>query len=101
MTILGPRKPLVLPKRVVYLPEGYKKRKNKVVSGRAKSGEVGPSGLVSHTEDWEGRVAAAAGVSAIRLEYSVSRKEFRRLSFEEMVARGYFRKGVGPTGIRI
>lgn len=97
--ILGPPKPLALPRRVFYLPPGYKKRTNRVVKGRAKTGEISPNGLVSETEDWEGRVKAAAGPSALRLIVNPD-GSLRPMTFAEMTERGYFIPGIGPSGVR-
>ena len=78
---------------------GIKNMTNTVVEGEARTGEISPKGLVSHTEDWEGRVQAAAAPSAIRYIREPD-GHLRPLTFKEMVDRGYFIVAKGPTGIR-
>ena len=53
-------------KRFVYLPSGYKRSNVTRTEGRAETGEVSRQGLVSHTEEWDGRVSANVQRSAIR-----------------------------------
>lgn len=69
---------------------------NRTVEGRAKTGEVSPKGLVAHTEDWEGRVAAEAAPATIRLIRT--RDGVRPMTMPEMIERGYFIVGKGPNG---
>ena len=80
------------------LPSNYRLRENTKVEGRAKTGEVSKKGLVAHTEDWEGRLRAAAAPSAIR--YIKTPDGFRPMTMKEMIDRGYFILGKGPKGIR-
>lgn len=87
-------------KRVLYLPSGYKHRKVKQVTGRAQTGEVSPKGLVAHTEDWEGRVAADVAPSVMHYGISRSTGEIRPLTIAEQIERGYFVPGKGPRGVR-
>lgn len=75
-------------------------RKNRVVEGVARTGEISPKGTVAHIEDWEGRVAAEANPSSMHFALSVSTGELRRLTFQEMVDRGYFILGYGPKGAK-
>lgn len=82
---------------MTWLPEGYKLRKHRVTEGVAESGEVSPKGTVSHIEDWEGRIAAEAAPAAQHYEYSISTGKLRRLTFREMVDRGYFIITKGPV----
>jgi len=85
----------------IWLPKsGYKKSTNRVVEGIARTGEVSPKGTVAHVEDWDGRVAAEANPSSMHFAYSVSTGELRRLTFQEMVDRGYFILGYGPKGAK-
>ncbi len=85
-------------KKPIYLPSRFKHRKNTTVVGRAKTGEISQNGLVSFTEDWEGRIASNAAPNAIR--YVLENGKFRKMTFQEMVDRGHFILGRGPTGIR-
>jgi hypothetical protein len=77
-----------------------KQSTNRVVEGVAKTGEVSPKGTVAHIEDWDGRVAAEANPSAMHYALSVSTGRLRRLTFQEMVDKGYFILGYGPKGQR-
>jgi hypothetical protein len=86
-------------KTFLYLPSDYKKRRNTVVTGEARTGEISPKGLVSHTEDWEGRIQAAAAPSAVRMIQNPD-GTLRPMTFREMVDRGYFIVSKGPTGVR-
>ena len=86
-------------KRPFYLPSGFKKRKNKVVTGVSKTGEVAPSGLVSHIEDWEGRVAVVAAPSTINYIWNKHTGEFRAKTMDELIKEGKFIRGKGPTGV--
>ncbi len=70
---------------------------NTVTEGRAKTGEVGPKGLVSHTETWSGTVAAVAAPATIHYCYDDD-GTFRKLTMLEMIAKGYFVIGRGPRG---
>ena len=83
-------------KSPAYLKEGYKKSTNKRVDGKAKTGEVSQRGLVAHTEDWEGRIKADAAPNTIR--YIHDGERWRKMTFQEMVERGYFILGSGPKG---
>ena len=77
----------------------YRRQTNTKVEGVAKSGQISPKGLVAHTEDWEGRITAAAAPSAIR--YIVDPDgHIRPMTMKEMIARGYFVVASGPVGIR-
>jgi len=86
-------------KPFLYLPSDYKKRRNTVVTGEARTGEVSPKGLVSHTEDWEGRVQAQAAPATLRLVRNPD-GTLRNMTFQEMVDRGFFIAGRGPTAVR-
>lgn len=77
-----------------------KKSTNRTVEGIAKTGEISPKGTVAHIEDWEGRIAAEANPTSMHFEYSVSTGRLRRLTFQEMVDRGYFILGYGPKGAK-
>lgn len=82
------------------LKTGYKKSSRRVVEGVAKTGEVSPKGLVAHTEHWDGRVAAEAGPSTLR--YVIEKNgRIRPMTFKEMVDKGYFIIGRGPSGVRV
>ncbi len=70
---------------------------NTVTTGRAKTGEVGPKGLVTHRETWAGNVAAVAAPATIHYTYDDD-GNFRKLTMVEMVAKGYFILGRGPRG---
>ena len=70
---------------------------NTTIEGRAKTGEVGPKGLVSHTEEWSGRTAALAQPGTIHYCYDDA-GNFRKLTMLEMIAKGYFVIGTGPYG---
>lgn len=86
-------------KAPAYLKEGYRRSTNKTVVGRARSGEVSLKGLVAHTEDWEGRVAAEAAPNAIHLIRDPD-GTVRKMTFQEMVDHGRFIVGRGPKGVR-
>ncbi len=81
------------------LPSGYKRRRNTTVTGRARTGEIAKRGLVAHTEDWEGRVAALGAPAAIRY-IKVGDAPPRPMTMKEMIERGYFVLGRGPKGVR-
>jgi len=82
---------------IAYLPPGYKKSTRTRTEGRARTGEVARQGLVSHTEFWDGRIAANVQRSAIR--YMVEPDgHIRPLTHQEMVAKGYWTEGRGPSG---
>jgi hypothetical protein len=85
-------------KKALYLAR-YKRMTNTTVVGRAKSGEISPKGLVAHTEDWEGRITAAAAPPAIRYIREPD-GHVRPMTFKELVDRGFFIVAKGPTGIR-
>lgn len=87
-------------RRFLYLPSGYKSRTNTLVEGVASTGEVSPKGVVSHTEDWEGRVSAKAGPAGIRLILNPD-GTIRNMTRAEQLDKGYFLAGKGPIGIRI
>ncbi len=70
---------------------------NTVTVGRAKTGEVGPKGLVSETETRDDRVSAVAAPSTIHYCYDDD-GNFRKLTMMEMIAKGYFVIGRGPRG---
>ena len=77
----------------------YQRKTNTKVEGVAKTGEISARGIVAHTEDWEGRITATAGPSAIRYIRDPD-GHVRPMTFKEMVDRGYFLVAKGPTGIR-
>ena len=86
-------------KKTLYLAKIKRGATHTRVEGIAKSGEISPKGVVAHTEDWEGRVAAAAAPSAIRYIREPD-GHIRPMTFKEMVDRGYFIVARGPTGVR-
>ena len=86
-------------RRFLYLPSGYKKRTHKVVTGVARTGEISPKGVVTHTETWDDRVKAEVGPAAIRYLREPD-GHIRPLTFKEQVERGYFIVGRGPIGVR-
>ena len=87
-------------KRAIYLPSGYKRSNVTRIEGRARTGEVSRQGLVSHTEHWDGRVSANVQRSTIR--YVRDRDgTVRPMTMAEMVAKGYFTLGQGPSGFRM
>lgn len=90
---------LYVARRTSYLKEGYKDRKRRTVEGRARSGEVSPKGLVAHTEDWEGRIAAEVAPNALHLIRDPD-GTVRKMTFQEMVDHGRFIVGRGPKGVR-
>jgi hypothetical protein len=90
---------LVARKNVVYLPEGYKQRKNKVLEGVSRKGEISTKGLVAHTEDWEGRIAADIAPNALRLIRDPD-GHIRMMTLREQIDRAHFIKGHGPRGVR-
>lgn len=71
---------------------------NKTVEGRAKTGEVSPKGLVTHFEDWQGRIRSTAAPAAMR--YIKTPDGVRLMTMREMIDRGYFIVGKGPKGVR-
>lgn len=77
----------------------YRQKTNTTVEGVSKTGEVSPKGVVAHTEDWEGRVAATAGPAGIHLIRDPD-GHIRKMTFSELVEHGYFIVGRGPAGIR-
>ncbi len=85
-------------KAPAFFKEGYKQSKNKIVVGRSKTGEISPKGLVAHTEDWDGRVAADVAPGGVH--YIKEGDSFRPMTFVELVERGYFIIGTGPKGVR-
>ena len=56
-------------------------------------------GLVSHTESWDGRIAANVARSTIRYVREPD-GTIRPMTFKEMVAKGYFTVGEGPSGFK-
>ena len=84
-------------KKVMYLPSGYKRSTKTTTDGRARTGEVSPQGLVSHTEHWDGRKSAHVQRSAIRYMHMPD-GHIRPLTHQEMVDRGYWTVGQGPSG---
>ena len=88
-------------KQFLYLPSGYKKRTNRVVTGVSKKGEISPKGIVTHTEFWDDRVKAEAAPAGIHYGLSKSTGELRPLTYAEQVAKGYIVPGKGPTGVRV
>lgn len=90
-----------LPKNApAFLPGNFKDRRRRTTVGRARTGEVSPKGLVAHTEDWDGRIAADTAPATMHYAYSVSTGQVRKLTFAEMVEKGYFVLGSGPKGVR-
>ncbi len=87
-------------KRVFFFPSGYKKRKNTTVAGAASTGEVSPKGLVTHTEDWEGRVEATAMPSTIHLKRLPDGRVVLK-SHKEMIEEGTYVLGLGPAGVEL
>jgi hypothetical protein len=83
---------------IAYLPPGYKKSSLTRTEGRARTGEVARQGLVSHTEHWDGRVSANVQRSTIRYVREPD-GTIRAMTFKEMVAKGYFIPGRGPSGL--
>lgn len=82
-----------------YLYVARNKRRHTTTEGIAKTGEMSPKGVVSHTEDWEGRIAADIGAVPMRLVVEPDGR-IRQMTFKEMVDKGYFIVGKGPTGVR-
>ena len=70
---------------------------NTVTEGRAKTGEVSTKGLVTHRESWDGTTAVVAQPNAIHYVYD-DEGEFRPMTMDEMIAKGYFIVGSGPGG---
>ena len=87
------------PQPFLYMPSDYKKRTHKVVTGVAKTGEISPKGVVTHTETWDDRVKAEVGPAGIRYLREPD-GTVRPLTFQEQVDRGYFIVGRGPIGVR-
>ena len=87
-------------KRTFYLPSGYKQSTDTRTEGRARTGEVGAQGLVSHTEYWDGRISANVQRSTIRYARDPD-GTIRPMTRAEMVANGYFTPGQGPSGFRM
>ncbi len=87
-------------KKFLYLPEGYKKRTNRVVTGIAKTGEVSSKGTVAHTSHWDDRVDAEVAPAGIHYGLSKSTGEIRPLTYAEQVEKGYIVPGRGPVGAR-
>lgn len=87
------------PRPFLYLPSGYKNRKNTVTEGIAKTGEISPQGIVTHRESWDGSVEGIVGKNAVRLIVEPDGR-IRNMTYKEMLERGYVRKGKGPVGVR-
>ena len=87
-------------KRLWFLPSRYKDRTHTVVEGVAASGEVSRQGVVATTEDWDGRKSVVAGPATVHSRYEHSTGEVRPLTMDELIDRGLFVVGSGPTGIR-
>lgn len=85
-------------KAPLFLPEGYRNRENTTVEGVARTGEISKKGLVGHSEDWEGRIRATTSQTALR--YVREGNRIRPMTMSEMIDRGYFVLGKGPTGVR-
>jgi hypothetical protein len=81
---------------VLYLPSNYRNSTRTRTYGRAETGEVSPKGLVSQTEDWDGRESATAMPSTIHYLYNQSTGEFRKKTMQEMIDEGLFIVGKGP-----
>ena len=81
---------------VLYLPSNYKNKTNTRTFGRAQSGEVSPKGLVSQTEDWEGRESALVMPSTIHYYWNRTTGEFRPKTMAELIDEGKFIVGKGP-----
>ncbi len=86
-------------KRAIYLPSGYKRSNVTRVEGRARSGEVSRQGLVTHTEHWDGRLTGSVQRSTVRYVREPD-GHIRPMTFREMVAKGYFTVGQGPSGFK-
>lgn len=82
---------------VLYLPSNYKRSTLTREYGRAKTGEVSPSGLVQETEDWDGRQSALALPNTIHILWNRRTGEFRTKTLREQIAEGWFTRGIGPT----
>ncbi len=87
-------------KRAIYLPSGYKRSNVTRTEGRARTGEVARQGLVSHTEHWDGRISANVQRSTIRYVRDPD-GSIRPMTMAEMVAKGYFTLGRGPSGFQL
>ncbi len=84
-------------KRVaLYLPSHYKNRTNAVTAGQAKSGEISPKGLMTETEDWEGRVKVLARPTTIHLKMNPD-GTIRPKTMAELIEEGKFFIGKGPS----
>ncbi len=87
-------------KQFLYLPSGYKKRTNRIVTGVSKKGEISLKGTVAHTEHWDDRVDAEVAPAGIHWGLSKSTGEMRPLTYAEQVEKGYIVPGRGPVGVR-
>ncbi len=87
-------------KRVFFFPEGYKKRRHKTVEGVASTGEISQKGLVSHTEDWEGRIEANVQPSTIHMKM-LPDGTVRVKTTTELIQEGKYRLGLGPVGVEL
>ena len=88
------------PQKFLYLPEGYQKRTNRVVTGIAKTGEVSLKGTVAQIEHWDDRMDAEVAPAGIHYGLSVSTGEVRPRTYKEQVDKGYIVPGRGPVGAR-
>lgn len=84
-------------RKFLYLAKN--KRQHTVTEGIARTGEISPKGVVSHTEDWDGRIRADVGPTPIRYVVEPDGR-IRPMTFKEMVDKGYFIIGKGPVGVR-
>jgi hypothetical protein len=85
-------------KKTLYLMRYKRGATHTTVEGIARTGQVSPRGIVAHTEDQEGRIAAHIGPSAIRYIREPD-GHIRPMTIREMIDRGYFLVASGPTGI--
>lgn len=76
----------------------YVTRTRRTVDGIAESGEISPQGVVTHTEDWDGRISAEVLPATNRYVRDPD-GHIRTMTFKEMVDRGYFHVGRGPKGV--
>lgn len=95
-----PLRPLVAKRAPLYLPNGFKDRTNTITEGQAESGEISPKGLVSHTEDWEGRISARVQPATVRVRWDPTIRKWRLKTMQELIDEGLFIVGKGPRGIR-
>jgi hypothetical protein len=86
-------------RKFLYLPSGYKKRSRTIIEGRARSGEISPKGLVSHTEYWDDSVKVKAVPGTVRVVVEPDGR-LRNMTMAEMLERGSFFLGKGPSGFK-